>query len=170
MRKSEAATRKALVMSVAILTGIAGYSSACWAMPQLSSSEQHEPAELAIQRLKNNKPAINQLVYAYVEKLNDARSPKLITFTKIYSISTDTDKQSSVVDFETSQQDRDGGSAVKRKLRAFVNYDFRRMQLPKYDGSMSKEEIEQRESELQAKNFGFEVTKLELENMDREGG
>lgn len=157
-------------MSVAILTGIAGYSSACWAMPQLSSSEQHESAELAIQRLKNNKPAINQLVYAYVAKLNDARSPKLITFTKIYSISTDTDKQSSVVDFETGQQDRDRSSAVKRKLRAFVNYDFRRMPLPKYDGSMSKEEIEQRERELQAKNFGFEVTKLKLENMDREGG
>ncbi|ELA5548126.1 hypothetical protein RC144_004353 [Salmonella enterica] len=170
MRKSEATTKKALVMSVAILMGIAGYSSACWAMPQLSSSEKHEPAELTIQRLKNNKPEIDKLVYAYVAKLNDARSPKRITFTKIYSISTDTDRQSSVVDFETGQQDRDGGSAVKRKLRAFVNYDFRPMQLPKYDGSMSKEEIEQRERELQAKNFGFEVTKLKLENMDREGG
>lgn len=166
MRKSKAATSKALVMSIAILTGIAGYSSTCWAMPQLSSSEQHEPAELAIQRLKNNKSAINQLVYAYITKLNDYQSPKLSTFTKIYSIITDTDKQSSVIDFETGQQDRERGSAITRKLRAFVNYDFRQMQLPKYDGSMSKEEIEQRERELQAKNFGFEVTKLKLKNLD----
>ncbi|MEW5291790.1 hypothetical protein ABW286_21885 [Erwinia papayae] len=126
--------------------------------------ESQEEVFNRIESMKKDKSIINKFIYSYIKSANHIEFSDS-TEVNIISIDTNVEKNESVIEYEVFTKRINGEVFFNAKFHEYLKYNFKKMELPNYDGTMTKSKIDFLEKKLQEGNFGFEITKLKKENV-----